>query len=96
MTCIYWTSLTFLDPLAAVLLLVKPRVGLALALAIIISDVAHNTWRGWIVGWDWLNWMYLSQVAFLIFLSMTFKPAWRGVSGTHGSRGLPGAAGGRG
>ena len=38
----YWTVLTFLDALAAVLLLCQPRFGLALALLIITSDVAIN------------------------------------------------------
>ena len=38
----YWTALTFLDAVAAVLLLCRPRTGLALALLIIASDVALN------------------------------------------------------
>jgi hypothetical protein len=38
----YWTSLTFLDAFAAVLLLWQPRTGLAVALLIIASDVALN------------------------------------------------------
>jgi membrane protein HdeD len=38
----YWTALTFLDALAAVLLLLRPRTGLALTLFIIASDVALN------------------------------------------------------
>ncbi|PYI90740.1 MAG: hypothetical protein DME97_16300 [Verrucomicrobia bacterium] len=38
----YWTALTFLDALAAVLLLWQPRIGLALAILIITSDVTLN------------------------------------------------------
>ena len=38
----YWTSLTFFDAVAAVLLLWRRRTGLALALLIITSDVAIN------------------------------------------------------
>ena len=38
----YWTALTLFDALAAVLLLWHPRVGLALALIIITSDVTLN------------------------------------------------------
>jgi hypothetical protein len=82
-TCIYWTSLTFLDPLAAVLLFLKPRAGLLATFVIIVSDVAHNTWlmqRS--QSPDWLNWMYLSQVAFLVFVLVTVQRAWRGVSST--------------
>jgi hypothetical protein len=39
---VYWTSLTFVDALAAALLLLRPRTGLALALLIAASDVALN------------------------------------------------------
>src|SRR5437763_9056983 len=38
----YWTALTFLDLLAAVLLLWQPRLGLALAILIITSDMTLN------------------------------------------------------
>ena len=39
---VYWTALTFVDALAAVLLLWQPRTGLALTLLIIASDVTLN------------------------------------------------------
>jgi hypothetical protein len=77
LTRIYWTSLTFLDPLAAVLLFFRPRAGILLTLAIIVSDVAHNTWIIWRSGAvDWLNFMYVSQVAFLLFVVLTVSRAW--------------------
>jgi hypothetical protein len=38
----YWTTLTFFDAFAAVLLLWRPRAGLALTLFIVTSDVALN------------------------------------------------------
>jgi hypothetical protein len=40
----YWTSLTALDLLAAALLFFRPRAGLLLTLAIIVSDVGINSW----------------------------------------------------
>lgn len=40
---LYWTALTALDPLAAVLLLWRRPIGLALGTAIILSDVAINS-----------------------------------------------------
>lgn len=40
---VYWTALTALDPLAAVLLLWRRSIGLALGAAIILSDVAINS-----------------------------------------------------
>ncbi|HWY52012.1 MAG TPA: hypothetical protein VNW72_11075 [Chthoniobacterales bacterium] len=46
----YWTTLTFLDPLAAVLLLWRPRTGLVLALLIIASDVAINYFARFYLG----------------------------------------------
>ena len=77
---IYWTSLTVLDPLAALLLFVQPRVGLMLTALIIVSDVLHNT----LVGFSPQNPMYLSQVAFLLFMASTVYTAWGGVhSGPH-------------
>jgi hypothetical protein len=39
---VFWTSLTFLDPVAIVLLVKRRRVGLVLALLIISVDVAVN------------------------------------------------------
>jgi hypothetical protein len=39
----YWASLTFLDPLAVLLLFRSPRIGLLLAVAIMVSDVGLNS-----------------------------------------------------
>lgn len=41
---VYWTTLTAFDPLAAVLLIQRRPVGLALGAAIILSDVAINSY----------------------------------------------------
>lgn len=41
---VYWTALTALDPLAAMLLIWRRPVGLALGAAIILSDVAINSY----------------------------------------------------
>ena len=41
---VYWTALTALDPLAAVLLIWKRPIGLALGAAIILSDIAINSY----------------------------------------------------
>lgn len=79
---VYWTSLTVLDPVAALLLFLKPRTGLVLTVAIITTDVAHNTWLMLRSSTpDWLNWMYLLQVLFLLLVLATVRAAWRG---THG------------
>ncbi len=62
---IFWSLLTLLDPLAALLLFVRPRAGLALTVAIIVVDVVHN---GYYVArhGQWLATFYVSQVAFCI------------------------------
>jgi hypothetical protein len=41
---LYWASLVFLDPAAAILLFVRPRAGLVLCAAIIATDVLNNSW----------------------------------------------------
>ena len=41
---VYWTALTALDPLAAALLVYRRSIGLALGAAIILSDVAINSY----------------------------------------------------
>jgi hypothetical protein len=75
---LYWTSLTVLDPLAAALLLVRPRAGLLLTLAIIVSDVLHNTYYVASAN-QWGNPFYLAQVGFLVLVTATAPLAWRGV-----------------
>jgi hypothetical protein len=77
-TRFFWSSLTLLDPLAALLLFIRPRAGLALAGAIIISDVAHNSWILQHFGRA-TDAAYWAQVALLIFLFATISIAWRGV-----------------
>ena len=41
---VYWDTLTLVDPLAVVLLWWRSRAGLWLAVAIMASDLAVNTW----------------------------------------------------
>jgi hypothetical protein len=62
---VYWDVLTVVDPLAAILLFAKPRAGLWLTIAIIVSDVLHNTYYIAISG-HWLDRFYLAQVGFLV------------------------------
>jgi hypothetical protein len=83
-TAIYWSGLMFLDPLAALLLFLRPRAGVALTIAIIVSDVAHNLWfvaanpesasfYDDVIG----NPFLLSQIAFLLFVVVTVPTAWQ-------------------
>lgn len=81
-TRFFWDSLTFIDPIAAILLIIKPKTGIWLTFVIIIVDVFHNFilcfrsmipnsnyFSYWIIG----NWMLMCQIFFLLFVSATFK-----------------------
>lgn len=39
---LYWTSLTFIDPLVAVLLFVRPGLGVPATVVVITTNVVHN------------------------------------------------------
>ncbi|MEQ5839227.1 hypothetical protein N0A02_07215 [Paraburkholderia acidicola] len=73
---IYWSALTLFDPLAIVLLFLRPRAGIVLTVLIIVSDVIHNTY--YVAMADlWTAPFYLSQVAFLVFVLVFAPLAWR-------------------
>jgi hypothetical protein len=76
-TRLFWSSLTLLDPLAALVMFIRPRAGLALAGVIIVSDVVHNSWILHHFGRA-PDAAYWAQVAFLLFLFATIRVAWRG------------------
>jgi hypothetical protein len=63
----YWTVLTFLDPIAAALLLLRPRTGLAFALLIIASDVMLNLFARF--------YLHLHLHSFALSLQMLFLVA---------------------
>jgi hypothetical protein len=80
---VYWSSLTFFDPLVAILLFVRPRVGIAATIVIILTDVVHNVWfaRTYAGGSPILdaimtNPFLLSQISFLLFVALTASMAW--------------------
>ena len=79
---VFWDSLTFLDPLAAILLFVKPKAGVYLTLFIITADIIHNNvfyldelyvnappLEEWLVKY----WMILGQILFGLFVWVTFN-----------------------
>lgn len=72
---VFWNSLTVLDPLAAVLLFLRPRIGVALTLAIMVSDVGHNVWA--IAAFGAMVWPVVAQALFLIFVLATARLIWR-------------------
>lgn len=74
---VFWGALTFLDPLAALLLFIRPRAGIVLTAAIILLDVTHNSFYV-ALKQQWLEPFYLSQVAFLIAVLLLSPIAWNG------------------
>jgi hypothetical protein len=65
---LFWDSLTFLDPLAALLLFLRPRAGVILVATIILVDVLHNVFIGYL-----FDPYVLLQVLFGIFVWVTLR-----------------------
>jgi hypothetical protein len=70
----FWTSLTFFDSLAVLLLLTRPRVGLVLTTLIIVSDVVINASVGLTYGIDLAS--FGAQFVFMVFVLGTVRLAW--------------------
>lgn len=87
-TRIYWTALLFIDPLTALLLLIAPTAGLIMCVAVIVTDVAHNSWFAlhYPIRVD----LYLSQIVFLLFVASTVRTAWRGRVNRRSALGVSG------
>jgi len=77
----FWSALTFVDPLAVVLLWAAPRAGLAATAAIIVADVVINVWVGLMYGFDWAA--FAAQCIFLVFVLCTLPPMWRHGNNQH-------------
>jgi hypothetical protein len=84
-SAVYWSSLTFLDPLVAFLLFVRPRIGVSCAVVLIVTNVIHNlalTARYAPEG-EFLarasNPFLISQAGFMLFVLATARMALRGV-----------------
>jgi hypothetical protein len=82
-SALYWTALTFLDPLTVVLLFARPRWGLTLTVAIMVTDVAHNGGLTLLYGGGWRGWLadenLVLQSVFLVFVLASVRVAWRGL-----------------
>ena len=63
---VYWTALAFLDASAALLLLARPRAGLALTLLVIVSDVAVNLFARFYLGLRLQTFALSLQVLFFV------------------------------
>jgi hypothetical protein len=84
---LYWDALTFLDPLTVLLLWRRPRIGLAVAVAIMVSDVSVNTfvYRAGYFGPSIPQMVPLSlfdQALFGLFVVVTAPLVWHLLSPT--------------
>lgn len=70
---VYWTSLTFLDPLAALLIWVRERCGVVLGVVIMFSKVLVNGYTALILGYDEF---YLGLAFQSVFAAFVFCAAW--------------------
>ena len=77
-TVVFWTSLTLLDPLVAILLFLKPKPAVITLVILMVSDVANNTWVMLKYGGE--GWMVASQWIFLAFVLITIGFVWRATS----------------
>jgi len=81
---IYWTFLTFLDPLTIVLLLSYPYWGMALAVFIMVTDLAVNlsvTFYYYLKTGDFSDGRLILQIIFGIFVFVTVPMAWKKIRG---------------
>ncbi len=64
---VYWTSLTFLDPLAAALIWMRERWGIWLGVAIMASNVIVNGYT-LLIGYEEFLFSLLFQSTFAVFV----------------------------
>jgi hypothetical protein len=78
---VYWTSLLFLDLLVVALLLLRSmRVGLLLAISVMITDVAANAYASFWLGIPGFDTGLPLQAAFLGFILGSAPFLWPGRS----------------
>jgi hypothetical protein len=81
----YWSSLTIVDPIVAILLFVRPKAGIVSTVVLIVLNVVHNlaVTAQFAPDGEFLsraaNPLIASQIAFMLFVISTARVAWRGV-----------------
>lgn len=78
----FWTALSFLDPAAVILLFVRPNVGIAATVAIIVTDVVHNMRLFAHFHSSLLRALVetpavIAQFTFMVFVLLTARLAWQ-------------------
>ena len=73
-TVVFWSALTVVDPLVALMLFVRPRVGVVLLAVLMVSDAVQNTWV--VHRYGGVVWMVADQWVFLLFVFATARIVW--------------------
>ncbi|WP_454131442.1 hypothetical protein [Microbacterium lacticum] len=73
---VFWFSLTVLDPLTVLLLLLRKRAGIILGLVVILADIAVNWTVFFTIGGNPLFGV-VNQTLFAVFLLATAPALWR-------------------
>tara|TARA_R110000824_G_scaffold127250_1_gene287264 strand:+ start:2924 stop:3343 length:420 start_codon:yes stop_codon:yes gene_type:complete len=88
-SAIYWSSLTFIDPLVAALLFIRPRIGVLATIVVITTNVVHNIAVTASYMRDDAVLIYVTtspqlmiQIGFLLFVIATWRMAWHDVRRT--------------
>ena len=83
-SAVYWTSLTFIDPLVAAFLLIRPRAGVIATVLLITTNVVHNLAVTIAASPDGrhasdllISPQIMSQIGFLLFVLVTWPLATR-------------------
>lgn len=81
----YQTSLTFIDPLVAALLFIRPKVGIIATIVLIVTNVMHNlaVTAYFAPAGEFFTRashpILLAQIGFMLFVAATTRSAWLGV-----------------
>ncbi|OAN32697.1 hypothetical protein A4X17_16555 [Plantibacter sp. H53] len=72
---LFWVTLTVLDPITAVLIILRRRSGIVLGIAVIVADIAVN-WTVFVLlgGLSWFG--VINQSLFAVLIVVTARPLW--------------------
>jgi hypothetical protein len=90
---LFWVSLTILDPVTVVLIILRRRSGIVLGSAVIISDIAVN-WTVFATIGGLSLFGVVNQSLFAVLIAVTARPLWNwfGRSSTPVSPNVDGTA----
>ena len=88
---LFWISLTVFDPLVVILLVLRNKAGIALGVAVIVSDIAVN-WTVYVTTDGQPLFGVINQTAFAILILSTARQLWKWFDERPRSAGCQGSA----